>query len=65
MMTPSNFVPDVARLEKAIAESRETRKALEIVSLELDELLLTLEQQNLQQRKQRLQGNIANEFRVR
>ncbi len=63
-MTQSNFVPDVARLEKAIAESRETRKALEIVSLELDELLLTLEQQNLQQRKQRLQGNIANEFRV-
>ncbi len=56
-MTQTNFVPDVARLQKAIAESKETRKALEIVSLELDELLLELEKQNLQQRKRRLQSS--------
>ena len=59
-MKPSNFVPDAVRLEKAIAKSRETRKALDIVSLELDELLLELEKRNLQQRKRHFQHYHSN-----
>jgi hypothetical protein len=54
-MNQPKKLPEFSKITETIAKSRRSRQELELASLQLEELILQLESDNRERRKQQLQ----------